>query len=350
MNLILLLVIPACLSYPLPEGQTRRRPDPFGIPLLTAGCDQKCKTYLLKHGYLDGETPHHINSIMTESTMLGIGLKHLQREAGLEESGILTNETAELFDLPRCGVRFVQRQKRFATVQKWSTLKNERNETVVSWSIDLTNLNKINTNLSDDTIRSIFSNALSKWSNTSLLHFKELVPNPSRVGRSLPEGQRASNISIKFAAKNHGDPYPFDGPGNVLGHAYYPGTSLEGQVHLDLDETWSLYDDFTSMYHVALHELGHAIGLAHSSQSEAIMYAWYQNPKYNLADDDTWAVNALYGVKPQYKFGPIAPAHKPARKPTHKPTHNYYGLKNLKLLIKNSKIFIYPKSSSLSFN
>lgn len=310
-------------------------------------CDQNCQSYLIKYGYLRIEEQNNIEHPQSiTNSNINAGLKNLQKEAGLEETGFLNHETTKLFTTPRCGVigtpkglaslvvspphkgAELPRQKRFATVQGWSTAKNEKNETVVSWSIDLSNANQINTNLSSDTIRSIFANALSKWSTTSLLHFKESRSN-------------MTNISIKFAAKNHGDPFPFDGPGNVLAHAYYPGTSLQGQVHLDLDETWSLYDDSTSMYHVALHELGHAIGLAHSSQSSSIMYAWYTNPvKYDLSDDDTLAVNSLYGVKPRYRFGPKS-------KPT---TRNYYGLKNLKLLVQNSKIFIYPKSSSLSFN
>lgn len=43
-------------------------------------------------------------------------------------------------------------------------------------------------------------------------------------------------------SKDHGDLYSFDGPGNVLAHAFYPGTDIGGDVHLDQDEEW----DFTS--------------------------------------------------------------------------------------------------------
>lgn len=338
MNAVLLIFIWLChysmalpLSAERPSSVVSPPHDPTPKPQL---CDQECQSYLIKYGYLRIEEQNSIEHPQSiTNSNINAGLKNLQKEAGLEETGFLNYETTKLFQTPRCGViesykgAELPRQKRFATVQGWSTVKNEKNETVVSWSIDLSNANKINTNLSSDTIRSIFANALSKWSTTSLLHFKESRSN-------------MTNISIKFAAENHGDPFPFDGPGNVLAHAYYPGTSLQGQVHLDLDETWSLYDDSTSMYHVALHELGHAIGLAHSSQSSSIMYAWYNPVKYDLSDDDTLAVNSLYGVKPRYRFGPKS-------KPT---TRNYYGLKNLKLLVQNSKIFIYPKSSSLSFN
>jgi Matrixin len=32
----------------------------------------------------------------------------------------------------------------------------------------------------------------------------------------------SADIIIGFGVRVHGDPYPFDGPGNILAHAFYP--------------------------------------------------------------------------------------------------------------------------------
>lgn len=100
-------------------------------------------------------------------------------------------------------------------------------------------------------------------------------------------------------------------------HAFYPGSALGGDVHLDDDESWDI-DDFdensigdVSLFYTLLHELGHSLGLAHSSKKDSVMFPWYSSKHTfdretrELPEDDVIAIEQLYGAKPGKKWGPI---------------------------------------------
>ncbi|PSS35189.1 Metalloendoproteinase [Actinidia chinensis var. chinensis] len=78
-----------------------------------------------------------------------------------------------------------------------------------------------------------------------------------------------ANMKISFHRRDHGDGHPFEGPGGTLAHAWAP---RDGRFHYDSEESWSVgavrgsYDLET----VALHEIGHLLGLDHSSVQNAI--------------------------------------------------------------------------------
>ena len=96
-------------------------------------------------------------------------------------------------------------------------------------------------------------------------------------------------------------PKPFDGPSGVLAHAFYPppnSGALSGDVHFDEAETWTvnLPPSGIDLVTVAGHEIGHALGLAHSNVNGALMFAFYGGAHRKLESDDIAGIQAIYGA------------------------------------------------------
>src|SRR5271165_3796933 len=95
-------------------------------------------------------------------------------------------------------------------------------------------------------------------------------------------------IYIWFAGYDHGDGYPFDGPGGILAHTFYPAPpnaeSIAGDMHFDGSEDWHIGAN-TDLFTVAVHEAGHALGLAHVDDPTALMYPYYRLGSKIAAND-----------------------------------------------------------------
>ena len=129
--------------------------------------------------------------------------------------------------------------------------------------------------------------ALNAWTQYAPIKF---------VAGQNPTGTRT--VYIKFATRDHGDGFPFDGPGGILAHTFYPAPpnpeSLAGDMHFDGDEDWHIGAN-TDLFTVAVHEAGHALGLAHVDNPAAVMYPYYRLGS-KIAADDIAGVQSLYGA------------------------------------------------------
>ncbi|XP_023793492.1 stromelysin-3 [Cyanistes caeruleus] len=133
-------------------------------------------------------------------------------------------------------------------------------------------------------VRRTIEEALKVWSDVTPLTFTE-----------VQEGR--ADIVIDFTRYWHGDNLPFDGPGGILAHAFFPKTHREGDVHFDYDETWTIGNNLgTDLLQVAAHEFGHVLGLQHTAVSKSLMSPFYifRYP-LSLSEDDKQGIQYLYG-------------------------------------------------------
>ncbi|GAA4397034.1 hypothetical protein GCM10023187_05850 [Nibrella viscosa] len=279
-------------SFTLPEG-------------LTIGTQGSAVTtlqnYLKAFGYLQVDNPAEdslgaMRAIGLETANDGQfdeitenALKKFQAFYGLPPTGRVDPDTLNLIQMPRCGTP--DNPDRLFSVESSPQLA----EFVASgnrWSkVNVTySFQNFTGDLTQGVIIANIREAFFRWSNVCNLTFTETGAN--------------GDIIISFATGNHGDGFPFDGPGNVLAHAFYPppgGGSLAGDLHFDDAETWTTAipppAGGTDFLTVAIHEIGHSLGLDHSAVTGAIMFAFYGGPKQNLHSDDIAGISSIYGAR-----------------------------------------------------
>jgi peptidoglycan hydrolase-like protein with peptidoglycan-binding domain len=141
--------------------------------------------------------------------------------------------------------------------------------------------------------RQIIVEAFERWALVSTLRFHEA------------QGSETAQLPIAFHRGSHCDGYPFDdaggADGNTLAHAFFPppnGGEWAGTLHFDEFEQWKDQAGGAGirLYNVALHEIGHLLGLAHSQDQGAIMYAYYAEDRNDLRADDIAGIRSLYGA------------------------------------------------------
>lgn len=148
---------------------------------------------------------------------------------------------------------------------------------------------------STSAIQAVFARAFARWSEVTTLTFSDAATASD------------ADITIGFYGGDHGDGEPFDGVLGTLAHAFSPP---HGHFHLDSAENWVAEGDVTAasssaavdLESVAVHEIGHLLGLAHSSAPEAIMYPTIRagTRKVDLTQDDVDGIQSLYGSNPSY--------------------------------------------------
>ncbi|KAB0795894.1 hypothetical protein PPYR_09955 [Photinus pyralis] len=238
----------------------------YAAPAISS--EDQVHNYLVRFGYATKED-------LQNRASLTDAIKKLQRMGKVPETGVIDEATIELIKKPRCGVADYENGKpRYNAYKGWT---KKQVEFYIGTGTSY---------LTHEEYSSYFGAALRLWSG----HTSGTTFHPTT-------NKSEADIITYFGSHDHGDGYPFDGRGGVLAHAFFPD---DGDVHFDASEKWDIdgMGDYTSFYSVAVHELGHSMGLEHSEVEEAVMYPWYKGGGIDkLHQDDIDGMNKLYASR-----------------------------------------------------
>ncbi|KDP28814.1 hypothetical protein JCGZ_14585 [Jatropha curcas] len=254
------------------------------------------KRYFHHFGYLPLRDFHNITDIF--DAHLESAVFRYQAKLGLPITGKLDVLTLSQMMAPRCGVpdtvqklHFSKNYVYFPGKPRWAR------HIPMTLTYAFSPVNRISY-LSLADIKDVFKRAFGRWESVIPVSFIET------------NDYGFADIKIGFYSGDHGDGEPFDGALGVLAHSFSPES---GKFHLDASETWTV--DFemekskvaVDLESVAIHEIGHLLGLAHSSVKEAVMYPSLKprKKKVELSVDDVQGVQALYGSNPNFTLGSL---------------------------------------------
>ncbi|KAI4382573.1 hypothetical protein MLD38_008523 [Melastoma candidum] len=264
----------------------------------------KLKQYFHYFGYMQSSSSLG-NFTDDYDDSLADAIRTYQKNFNLNVTGDLDSATLSHLVMPRCGNPDIVNGTTSMNSGKASAPVGSRLHAVGHYSffpgtprwpsgqLDLTYAFLPGNNL-DAKTRQVFARAFQRWSEVTPLTFNET------------SNYRRANIRIGFYTGDHGDGEPFDGVMGTLAHAFSPPNGL---FHLDGAENWVVGGDVTTassdsdaidLESVAVHEIGHLLGLGHSSVEESIMYPTISSRtrKVQLTSDDVSGIQVLYGSNP----------------------------------------------------
>uniref|UniRef100_A0A915E0N0 Peptidase metallopeptidase domain-containing protein n=1 Tax=Ditylenchus dipsaci TaxID=166011 RepID=A0A915E0N0_9BILA len=211
--------------------------------------------FLEQFGYLEVVSQSNALALRSPSAIQQ-AIEEMQRVARLPVTGQMDQPTQALLSKQRCGLKDTHLLRSKSTRKRHLRHIHRRRQTnagqpILKWD-------KLNITYRIDSVartiphkgalRRVIHDAVHLWNGASGLRIEETA-DPH------------ADILLSFETGQHGDMYPFDGPGRILAHAFYPMDGQGGDIHFDDEEDWKLHEDLqgkeVSLGSVAAHEIGH---------------------------------------------------------------------------------------------
>lgn len=132
--------------------------------------------------------------------------------------------------------------------------------------------------------------AAQSWAQQTNINFDIIADNGTTIGNGDYQQGDPDMGDIRVSG------YPF--LNNWLASAYLPSTmnnfSIAGDFHFNTNKAFNIGTHY-DLYSVAAHEIGHALGLSHSTIPLATMFPNYNVIKNALHADDIASIRAGYG-------------------------------------------------------
>jgi peptidoglycan hydrolase-like protein with peptidoglycan-binding domain len=194
-------------------------------------------------------------------------VRAFQAHSGLVETGVVDGPTRALLGSSRCGVPEGIHEQDEA--EKFALHGS-------TWSASNLTFRVMNTNdVSLAQAQAAAAGAFASWAAQTSKTFTQVFSG-------------TADIQLTFAA--------IDGVNGILAQAAYPGSG--GDITIDTAETWSVANPSPAgtkdLQSVILHEVGHSLGLRHSSISGATLLPFFAGLDRSLATDDSVGISSLY--------------------------------------------------------
>lgn len=302
-TLLLLLLLPL-LSHATSQNIHDKKSSPFEFLKHLQGCHKgeqvkgihNLKAYLENFGYLSYN--HSKNHTHTNDDdfdgLLESAIKTYQLNYHLNATGTLDAKTISTMMMPRCGVADISNGTNWMRLGKETHHQRHGSLHTVShytffpgnpkWPSSKYHLTYGFLPGTPTTAMSPVARAFQTWAANTHFRF------------SRAQDHTNADIKVSFQRRDHGDGSPFDGAGGILAHAFAP---TDGRFHYDGDEQWSVgaAPNAFDLETVALHEIGHLLGLGHSSVQGAIMWPNISpGVTQGLHRDDINGIKALYNI------------------------------------------------------